>query len=62
MENEPQATPKVVVIDDGDALIACPCGALNAVRSGVAFQCPCGWAVLMTKADGRVEFEAQSRA
>jgi hypothetical protein len=62
MEDKPQATPKVVVIDDGDALIACPCGALNAVRSGVAFQCLCGWGVLMTKTDGRIEFEAQSRA
>ena len=62
MENEPRASPKVVVVDDGDALVACPCGAFNAVRCGVAFQCPCGWAVLMTKTDGRVELEAQSRA
>jgi hypothetical protein len=62
MEDGPRYTPKVVVIGDGDALVACPCGALNVVRSGVAFQCPCGWAVLMTTADGRIEFEAQSRA
>jgi hypothetical protein len=46
--------PTIVTSAGGGSLVACPCGKLNAVRLAIAYQCRCGWAVLVTHSVDRL--------
>lgn len=61
MSETAREKPEIVLAADGDTLVACPCERVNAVRLGVGYQCPCGWAVLVSDSGGVLRLEAQAR-
>ncbi len=61
MDGGTRSFPVLVTNSDGASLVECPCGRVNAVRAGVAYQCGCGWAVLLAHSAGTARLESAFR-